>query len=158
MILQIIYVKHLCFPLGYAPFGKHHVLSILWYIRLLGTENYLSPTTDNHRSALSSYALSKVYTIVLLLLWQPPHGHYHILLLFLAYPPQPTISIPLLCFQFLPLSVKFKLIAQLSLATAYNILLPGAPQSVRKSATHLLYVERSWHCGCHSCYTAVTAH
>lgn len=49
---------------------------------------------------------------------------------------QPTISIPLFSFQFLPLSYKFKLIVQLSPATAYNILLPGAPESVCKSAIH----------------------
>lgn len=150
---EIIYVQHLCFSLGYVPFGKHHVLS--WYIRFLGTKNDLPLTTDNQRSALSSYALSKVHTIVLLLMWLPPHSHYHLLLLFLAYPPLPIISTPLFSFQFLPLSFKFKLIVQMSPATAYNIPLPGAPEPVCKSATHWLYIERSWHCGCHSCYRTV---
>lgn len=35
-------------------------------------------TADNHRNALSSYSLSKVYAMVLLLMWLPPHSHYHI--------------------------------------------------------------------------------
>lgn len=93
------YLQHLCLSLGCIPLGRHHLLTMLRYIRLLGTENDLSPTTDNQRNALSTiYALSRVYTIVLLLMWLPPHSHYHLLLLSLAYPPQPTLSTPLVFF------------------------------------------------------------
>lgn len=93
-----------------------------------------SATHYNQRSALFiHYALSRVYTIVLPLMWLPPRSQYCLLFLSLAYLPQPTTSTPLLSLHLLPLCTKSKLT---------SLLTPATPESVCRSGVHKLTLHR----------------
>lgn len=132
-------------PLSCIPWG-HHLLAVLRYITL-GTQNDLQLTTI--REVLSLFIMHRVHTIVLLLMWLPPHSQYCPLFLSF-YPPRPTTSTPLLSVQLLPLCTKSKLI---------NPLTPATPKLVCRSGVHKLTLHRkkTYPCRCHSSPTTVTA-